>query len=354
MPGRNAGMDYRFGYEKQESDDEIYGEGNAYSFEYRMCDSRLGKFWSVDPLAINFPWNSPYAFSENRVISAIELEGLEAHDLNGEGSVSHEQGVSGPQPESSMTVNGPYKNGAVAKSAAKGGRASVNLKELDVSSSPSSALNDRADHPYKINQGGTSLCGITTLVQAFAKYDKEGYKNLVKTLYAMDLPDNEAQSEMGVCASDWVVLSGLKKLTSPFPYGNESNSGGLEGLQGLTTPEQMSAIADLLGFTTFDNTLSVFAGVGNLNDFFSNINSQSAQGKTVILLINTEVLKNKTVSLIPNHYVIYNKNSYKKYTDGCFEFNAQTHGYPAEKYGPHNIRNHNVSVGIYGALIIGK
>ncbi len=32
---------------------------------------------SVDPLARDYPWNSPYAFAENRVIDGIDLEGLE-------------------------------------------------------------------------------------------------------------------------------------------------------------------------------------------------------------------------------------------------------------------------------------
>lgn len=32
----------------------------------------------IDPLAFYFPWNSPYAFSENRVLDMVELEGLEA------------------------------------------------------------------------------------------------------------------------------------------------------------------------------------------------------------------------------------------------------------------------------------
>ena len=31
----------------------------------------------MDPLAAKYPWNSPYAFSENRVIDGVELEGLE-------------------------------------------------------------------------------------------------------------------------------------------------------------------------------------------------------------------------------------------------------------------------------------
>jgi len=68
---------YRFGFQGQEKDDEIFGEGNAISFKYRMHDPRIGRFFSVDPLVAKYPWNSPYAFSENKVIQFIELEGLE-------------------------------------------------------------------------------------------------------------------------------------------------------------------------------------------------------------------------------------------------------------------------------------
>jgi len=42
-----------------------------------MHDTRIGRFFAVDPLAGSYPHNSPYAFSENRVIDAVELEGLE-------------------------------------------------------------------------------------------------------------------------------------------------------------------------------------------------------------------------------------------------------------------------------------
>ena len=47
------------------------------NFEYRMHDPRAGRFFAVDPLFRKYPHNSPYAFSENRVIDAVELEGLE-------------------------------------------------------------------------------------------------------------------------------------------------------------------------------------------------------------------------------------------------------------------------------------
>ena len=42
-----------------------------------MHDPRIGRFFAVDPLAKKYPWNSSYAFSENRVIDGVELEGLE-------------------------------------------------------------------------------------------------------------------------------------------------------------------------------------------------------------------------------------------------------------------------------------
>ena len=86
-PGRSfASGNYKYGYQNQEKDDEIKGEGNSYSFEYRIHDPRLGKFLSVDPLSASYPWNSPYAFAENRVIDGIELEGLEWQPTDDKGN----------------------------------------------------------------------------------------------------------------------------------------------------------------------------------------------------------------------------------------------------------------------------
>ncbi|MBO7586729.1 MAG: hypothetical protein J6T13_06070 [Bacteroidales bacterium] len=68
---------YRYFFNGQEADNEVFGEGALHAFEYRMHDTRIGRFWSVDPLAGKFPWNSVYAFAENRVVDGMELEGLE-------------------------------------------------------------------------------------------------------------------------------------------------------------------------------------------------------------------------------------------------------------------------------------
>ena len=37
----------------------------------------LGRFFNIDPLATKYPYNSPYAFQENKLGMGIELEGLE-------------------------------------------------------------------------------------------------------------------------------------------------------------------------------------------------------------------------------------------------------------------------------------
>ena len=68
---------YRYFFNGQEGDNEVFGENSLFAFEYRMHDARLGRFWSVDPLAAKYPWNSTYAFAENSPIGYLEMEGLE-------------------------------------------------------------------------------------------------------------------------------------------------------------------------------------------------------------------------------------------------------------------------------------
>ena len=80
MPGRKysiANMDYRYGFQKQEKDNEVAGLGNHYEFKFREYNPQIGRFWSPDPLHSKYPWNSDYAFAENRVVDGIDLEGLE-------------------------------------------------------------------------------------------------------------------------------------------------------------------------------------------------------------------------------------------------------------------------------------
>ncbi len=88
-PGRHGNSeDYRYGFQNQEVDNEIKGSGNSINYKYRMHDPRIGRFFAVDPLAAQYAYNSPYAFSENRVIDGIELEGLETWLLSQSGNIA--------------------------------------------------------------------------------------------------------------------------------------------------------------------------------------------------------------------------------------------------------------------------
>ena len=78
LPGRHGNSgDYRYGFQGQEKDDEIKGEGNSLNYTFRMHDPRIGRFFAMDPLTPKYPWYSPYQFAGNKVIKFVELEGLE-------------------------------------------------------------------------------------------------------------------------------------------------------------------------------------------------------------------------------------------------------------------------------------
>ncbi|ATL48198.1 hypothetical protein COR50_14075 [Chitinophaga caeni] len=57
MPGRvfNGGG-FRYGFNGQENDNEVKGEWNQQDYGMRVCDPRLGRFLSVDPLTREYPW----------------------------------------------------------------------------------------------------------------------------------------------------------------------------------------------------------------------------------------------------------------------------------------------------------
>lgn len=105
LPGRHASVDadgYRYAFQGQERDDEVKGDGNSYNYKYRMHDPRLGRFFAVDHLFKEYPWNSPYAFSENFVIAGTEIEGLESGwVIDGSNLVE----VDGPRMDAFSTVD---------------------------------------------------------------------------------------------------------------------------------------------------------------------------------------------------------------------------------------------------------
>ena len=80
MPGLKypaAGGLYRYGFNGKENDNEVKGNGNQLDYGARILDTRLGRFHSVDPLAKQFAYYSPYQSTGNNPIRFIDLDGQE-------------------------------------------------------------------------------------------------------------------------------------------------------------------------------------------------------------------------------------------------------------------------------------
>jgi len=91
--------DYRFSFNGKEKTDEISGEGNVYDYGFRIYNSGLGRFLSVDPLFQSYPWYTPYQFAGNNPIANIDLDGLEDHFAS----------------DGSLIGSGPFNNKTVQK-----------------------------------------------------------------------------------------------------------------------------------------------------------------------------------------------------------------------------------------------
>ena len=82
MPGRSASLyDYRYAFNGKEKDDEVKGDGVQYDYGFRIYDSRMARFLSVDPLTSSYPWYTPYQFAGNMPIRFVDIDGLEQGDL---------------------------------------------------------------------------------------------------------------------------------------------------------------------------------------------------------------------------------------------------------------------------------
>jgi RHS repeat-associated protein len=78
MPNRHeSSNEYRYGFNGQEKDDEVSGEGNSYDFGARLYNPRVGRWMSCDPLEEKYPNYSPYCFVGNMTTIAIDPNGKE-------------------------------------------------------------------------------------------------------------------------------------------------------------------------------------------------------------------------------------------------------------------------------------
>jgi RHS repeat-associated protein len=81
QPGKtftlSGSSNYRYGFNGKENDDEVKGQGLQQDYGARIYDPRIGKFLSMDPLQVQFPFYTPYQFAGNTPIWGTDLDGAQ-------------------------------------------------------------------------------------------------------------------------------------------------------------------------------------------------------------------------------------------------------------------------------------
>jgi RHS repeat-associated protein len=81
VPNRHGSSNsYRYGFQGQEKDDEIKGEGNSYDFGARMLDPRVGRWFSTDRMIKESL--SLYQFGNNNPIIYVDKDGNDEFYFN--------------------------------------------------------------------------------------------------------------------------------------------------------------------------------------------------------------------------------------------------------------------------------
>ncbi|MBT0813066.1 hypothetical protein KIH41_17390 [Litoribacter ruber] len=108
---------YRYGFNGMEQDNAWKGPGRHYTTEWRQYDPRIGRWMSVDPMADQRKWVSPYNFVQNNPISRIDPLGAldnPIYDYGGNFLGTDDLGIQG---EAIIMNKGDFKQGMAHEAA---------------------------------------------------------------------------------------------------------------------------------------------------------------------------------------------------------------------------------------------
>ncbi len=266
-----------------------------------MYDARIGRFWSVDPLRSDYPWNSTYAFAENSPIAFLELEGLEKATPE-EKANARQMVTDFANNKNSSTV---WKN--------------ISKEDFVVS------LNNILNNSESIDQSSTNLCGVAVACKAMVDYNPEAFTKMALSIYQTGkYGDYSANPELlnsgmsnGLDAANYVVMTTLRNSLNKYLNFNPKNDLGLSGLtMPLDVDKILNNIADMKKMTNTDWP----SKPANSSSFITGINKAITNGHIVILAINYDQFAgNSSWSLIPDHYIQITGISYN--SDGTININ---------------------------------
>jgi photosystem II stability/assembly factor-like uncharacterized protein len=275
---------YRYGFQNQEEDDELKGDGNSMNYTFRMHDPRLGRFFAIDPLSAKYPHYSPYQFSGNRLVDCVELEGLEP--------------ASAADKKSALDKITKFSENSKSNSAWS------KIKKADFVSSLTAMIND----PSTIDQAQTNLCGVAIALKAAVEYEPEKVVEMAISLYEKgewkgvkrnsDLRDDPASN--GLDAASFVIMTSLRQTCNVFfDYDPKDDAGA----SGFTWPGDVDLIAKKMGMsiTTSDDFVK---GKGTADKMIAGMQTALKNKHFIVLCINaSEFQKTSSWSVTPNHYI---------------------------------------------------
>ena len=144
---------YKYGFNGQEQDNEIYGNGNLNTAEFWEYDTRLGRRWNRDPLI--YEWRTPYSCFNNNPLYFKDLTGAIPQIPNKDGRIKQAQvKFDGKQGKLSEPLNIGSKSGKISTAGA-GEDATSSVKgepgaqPQKIGNSDNPEINDRIKYSYE-------------------------------------------------------------------------------------------------------------------------------------------------------------------------------------------------------------
>jgi hypothetical protein len=266
---------YRFGFNTQERDDEIAGEGNIYTAEFWEYDARLGRRWNLDPIVISYL--SSYLCFKNSPIFYKDVIGLSSSPY--------------------LTPEDP-----VIKC--------ITWEELN------SSIKLRVNWPYLVNQETTNTCGIVAIEYIFITNHSWDFWYFMNDLYndgKSKLPDGTEITLDPIFKNNKVELPQKMDMVDFIFIKSVAHTYGTESIQaGLV----VSLLKTLNFKDVVDNSSYIFNGgtfekKSDLKDYLFDLEKKYTEGFNLVMSINDNMLyssRQAESSLISNHWVVYSGN----------------------------------------------
>jgi RHS repeat-associated protein len=213
---------HKYGFNGKEKDDDITGStGAIYDYGFRIYDSRIARFLSVDPLTKEYPWYTPYQFAGNMPTRFIDLDGLEP---------SENPQTPGVKEKKAMAVVNVIEAKAAKNDAKENffSRSAWLAEDMDIkgttTNGPTNYVSDTHGDPdndfnLKVDLGATTLNVDESQASHTNNYEAFIVNRLLKNFVSGEGPTNYNFPTNGIISSKFLSSDILKSALKEFNAG---------------------------------------------------------------------------------------------------------------------------------------